>query len=90
MQSRVCLLAAIVALPFLGQAAWANKVYVSNEKDNTVTVVDSATMEVVKTIEVGQRPRGITISPDGKIIAVRTRSGAVCSLAGRQNALHRQ
>ena len=43
-------------------------VYVSNEKDNTVTVVDSTTMEVVKTINVGQRPRGITISHDGKFI----------------------
>ncbi len=56
-----CLLAATVALPLLAQPAWANMVYVSNEKDNTVTVVDSATMEVVKTIDVGQRPRGITI-----------------------------
>ena len=43
-------------------------VYVSNEKDNTITVVDSATMEVVKTVNVGQRPRGITISHDGKFI----------------------
>src|SRR5687767_3689425 len=64
------ILAATVALPFLAQPAWANLVYVSNEKDNTVTVVDSKTMEVVKTINVGQRPRGITISPDGKIIYV--------------------
>ncbi len=42
-------------------------VYVSNEKDNTVSVVDSTTMEVVKTINVGQRPRGITISHDGEV-----------------------
>ena len=48
--------------------ASAYMVYVSNEKDNTITVVDSTTMEVVKTVQVGQRPRGITISHDGKFI----------------------
>jgi YVTN family beta-propeller protein len=42
--------------------------YVSNEKDNTVTVVDTTTMQVVKTIKTGQRPRGITISHDGKFV----------------------
>jgi len=47
-------------------AAWT--VYVSNEKDNTISVVDSETMEVVQTVNVGQRPRGITISHDGKFI----------------------
>ena len=52
----------------LAVPASAYKVYVSNEKDNTVSVIDSATMEVVKTINVGQRPRGITMSPDGKLI----------------------
>ena len=44
----------------------AYTVYVSNEKDNTVTVIDSDTLEVVETIKVGQRPRGITLSQDGK------------------------
>src|SRR3546814_15279030 len=51
-----------------GTPAAAYMVYVSNEKDNTVTVVDSTTMEVVHTIDVGQRPRGITISHDGKFV----------------------
>ncbi|MCZ4091276.1 YVTN family beta-propeller repeat protein [Sinorhizobium psoraleae] len=46
----------------------AYMVYVSNEKDNTVTVLDSTTKEVVRTLDVGQRPRGITISHDGKFI----------------------
>ena len=65
----MCLLAAAVALRIACTARPRPiMVYVSNEKDNTVTVVDSATMEVVKTIKVGQRPRGITISHDGKFI----------------------
>jgi YVTN family beta-propeller protein len=33
--------------------------YVSNEKGNTVTVIDTEKMAAVKTIKVGQRPRGI-------------------------------
>src|SRR6478752_3326741 len=66
------LLAGTVAVAFHAAPAWANAVYVSNEKDNTVTVVDSKTMEVVRTIDVGQRPRGITISHDGKQLYVCT------------------
>ena len=48
-----------------GAPAHAFTVYVTNEKGNTVTVIDSATWRVVDTIKVGQRPRGITLSPDG-------------------------
>ena len=50
--------------------ASAYKVYVSNEKGNSVSVLDSDSMEVTKTIKVGQRPRGITISKDGKFLYV--------------------
>jgi YVTN family beta-propeller protein len=46
------------------------KVYVSNEQDNTVTVLDSGTLTVLKTINVGARPRGITATKDGKHVLV--------------------
>src|SRR5262245_39124108 len=59
------LLAVMSASPAL-----AYKVYVSNEKGNSVSVLDSDSMEVIKTIKVGQRPRGITISKDGKFLYV--------------------
>ncbi|MDQ0323294.1 PQQ-dependent catabolism-associated beta-propeller protein [Pararhizobium capsulatum DSM 1112] len=62
------LLAGFAATGLQPTPAAAYMVYVSNEKDNTVTVVDSDTKEVVRTIEVGQRPRGITISHDGKFV----------------------
>jgi PQQ-dependent catabolism-associated beta-propeller protein len=52
----------------LATPASAYMIYVSNEKDNTVSVVDSSTMTVVQTLNVGQRPRGITISKDGKFV----------------------
>ncbi|GLS29000.1 PQQ-dependent catabolism-associated beta-propeller protein [Mesorhizobium albiziae] len=69
MRRRLCVLAGAVAMAaFLAGPASAYMVYVSNEKDNTITVVDSSTMQVVKTVNVGQRPRGITISHDGKHI----------------------
>ncbi|MEM7750682.1 MAG: beta-propeller fold lactonase family protein, partial [Pseudomonadota bacterium] len=59
-----------VAALFLAAPAAAFTVYVTNEKGNTVTIIDSETWEVTGTIEGGQRPRGITISPDGKHLYV--------------------
>ena len=44
--------------------------YVSNEKGNTVTVIDTDKWEVVRTIKVGQRPRGIEITKDQKYVLV--------------------
>ncbi|WP_342027494.1 PQQ-dependent catabolism-associated beta-propeller protein [Methyloceanibacter methanicus] len=44
--------------------AYADKIFVSNERDNTVTVVDSDSLETIKTIATGRRPRGIVTSPD--------------------------
>ena len=38
--------------------------YVSNEKSNTVSVIDTDKWQVVRTIKVGQRPRGIEITKD--------------------------
>ena len=46
--------------------AGAYTVYVSNERGNSITIIDSETMEAVEEIPVGQRPRGINLSPDGK------------------------
>ena len=34
----------------------AHEIYVSNEKDNTVSVIDSKSLEVVRTFKVGKRP----------------------------------
>ncbi|HEV2181764.1 MAG TPA: hypothetical protein VGR59_15660, partial [Gemmatimonadaceae bacterium] len=45
-------------------------VYVSDERGNTVTVIDAATDSVVKTINAGQRPRGVRLTPDGKTLVV--------------------
>ncbi|WP_424971240.1 YVTN family beta-propeller repeat protein [Dinoroseobacter sp. S76] len=42
----------------------SGEIWVTNEKDDTISVIDIATLEVVRTIETGERPRGITFSKD--------------------------
>src|ERR1043166_6690520 len=62
----------------LGTAAWlaaaapaaAVTAYVSNEKSNTVSVIDTDKWAVTATIKVGQRPRGIEFTRDGKFVIV--------------------
>ncbi|SDJ27404.1 YVTN family beta-propeller repeat protein [Salipiger marinus] len=54
----------------LSGPAFANKVFVSNEKGNTISVIDTADWSVLTEFHGGNRPRGITISPDGKLLYV--------------------
>ena len=58
-----CLTALALVLA-AGRAEAGPTAWVSNEKDNTLSVIDVGTLEVVDTIPVGQRPRGIVFSPD--------------------------
>ena len=70
----------IISLQFL--AACARKpqgplAYVSNERDGTITVIDTNADRVVETIKAGARARGIRLSPDGRrvYVALSTPSG---------------
>src|SRR5262252_10609549 len=54
----------------IGTQASAFTAYVSNEKSNTVSVIDTDKFIVVNTIKVGQRPRGIELTKDGKFVLV--------------------
>ena len=56
----------------VAQPALAYSIYVSSEKDNTISVIDGDSLEVIDTIEVGERPRGIVLSHDGKLLYVCT------------------
>ena len=47
-----------------GYAAATGRIFVTNEKGNTITVIDSKTNKVENTIDIGKRPRGIGLSPD--------------------------
>ena len=46
------------------------RAYISNERDGTITVIDTNSNQVISTINVGARPRGIRASPDGKRVYV--------------------
>ena len=51
-------------------AGAAYTVYVTNEKDNTVSIIDSTRLEVIRTVKVGQRPRGVILSKDAKWLLI--------------------
>ena len=55
---------------FSAKISFANLAYITNEKDNTVSVIDIKKNKVIKTVEVGQRPRGIIMSKDGKLVLI--------------------
>jgi len=59
-----------VALMVSTPVALADTAFVTNEKDNTVSVIDTEKLEVIKTFKVGQRPRGIILSKDGKWLII--------------------
>jgi YVTN family beta-propeller protein len=45
-----------------------SKVYVSDGRAGTVTVMDSKSYAVLATVKVGARPWGVALSPDGKYL----------------------
>ena len=48
----------------------AERAYVSNEDGHSVTVIDTAREEVIATIEVGKRPRGLKLDREGSRLFV--------------------
>ena len=70
MSSRALLVVATLAAMAASAGASAETIFVSNEQDDTVSVIDGATLKVSATIPVGRRPRGIEASGDGKQIYV--------------------
>ncbi len=63
----------VVALAaFTPTGASAYTAYVSNEKGNTVSVIDLDKMAVTATVPVGERPRGIIMSGDNKQVYICT------------------
>ena len=67
---RRCLLSGMAVWLATAVPASAFIAYVSNEKGNTVSVIDTDSWTVTKTIKVGQRPRGIEFTRDGKFVIV--------------------
>lgn len=46
------------------------RVLVTNERTGSLSVIDGVTRKVVGTVQLGKRPRGLKLSPDGKLLYV--------------------
>jgi YVTN family beta-propeller protein len=46
------------------------RVYVTNERSGTLTVIDGPTRKIIGTLQLGKRPRGAKLSPDGRELYV--------------------
>ena len=66
------MLGVVAALAVPAPPAFAYTAFVTNEKDNTVSVIDTEKLEVTRTFQVGQRPRGIILSKDAKWLIICT------------------
>ena len=64
---QVCWLLPALACSALQAAPFA---YVPNEKSGTLSVIDTATDQVVRQIAAGKRPRGIAADPAGRQLFV--------------------
>jgi len=53
-------------------------VYVSNEDSGDVSIISTASNQVISTIDVGRRPRGIRVSHDGKKLFVALSGSPKC------------
>lgn len=51
-------------------AAPTGRIFVTNERGNTLSVINGETLEVEATIDIGERPRGVGLSPDGSELYV--------------------
>src|SRR6266516_3095915 len=67
---RRCLLSGMAVWLAAATPASAFIAYVSNEKGNTVSVIDTDKWTVTNTIKVGQRPRSIEFTRNGKFVLV--------------------
>src|SRR5947209_161032 len=68
--SRALWLLTAVVLLAMPLCAEAGRAYVTNEDGESVSVVDTDKTEVVATVNVGKRPRGMKLSADGRELFV--------------------
>jgi len=57
-----------------------NRVYVSNQADDTVSVIDGATNKVLSTVRVGHFPNGVAVNPNTNTIYVANLSSGSLSI----------
>src|SRR6266478_1333901 len=52
-------------------------IYVTNERSGNLSEIDSATLEVIATVPLGKRPRGIHASPDHHFLYIALRGSPI-------------
>jgi len=62
-----CIMPVLFSLVFMliSMLGLTQTAYITNTRDNTVSVIDIATNTVVDTINVGTNPKAVSVSPDG-------------------------
>src|SRR3954468_23528967 len=56
--------------PSAGKPAAPARIYVTNQLDNTASVIDGATHKIVATVRVGVSPAQMAVSPDRKSLYI--------------------
>lgn len=64
------LISAVFVAGCSGPDAPPGRVYVTSEGSGDMTVIDPVRQEVIATVSLGKRPRGMVASPDGRLIYV--------------------
>ena len=67
--TRRAVVSLLVLFFFPGTGTGAPFAYVTNLEDNTVSVINTAPYEV-RTVQVGTRPKGVAVHPDGSRVYV--------------------
>ena len=65
----------------------AYRIYVTNELAGTMTIVDGTSHRTVTSLALGKRPRGIKVSPDGKLLYVALSGSPVAGPGVDENEL---
>lgn len=73
-----------LAVLFAATASAGPLAYVPNEKSGTISVIDTATDRVTEEIKAGDRPRGLVVGRDGKLIYVSNQPRSLNNQAGRR------
>ena len=82
-----CLVATGAAAAEEGPLATPARAYVTNELSGDLSVVDLASGKVVATVPLGKRPRGISLSPDGRLLYVALSGSPIAGPGVDENAL---
>src|SRR5450631_688747 len=64
------------------------RIYVTNERSGDLSEIDASTFQVIATVPLGKRPRGIHASPDHRFLYIALSGSPIAALAWtRANSL---